>query len=170
MRALGLWIAMLVGTAAVAGEGMEWNTDRMGADYDNFDMRAADPAQCQQACASDTRCQAWTYVRPNTIQGPRPRCWRKSAVPSPRGSDCCVSGVIGAELEWNTDRMGADYTNFDLPTAEPKLCQSACTSDGRCRAWTYVHPNTIQGPNPRCWLKTGVPAATSSNCCVSGVK
>src|SRR5213078_4298500 len=27
----------------------------------------------------------------------------------------------------------------------------------------------VQGPNPRCWLKTSVPAPHYSDCCISGV-
>jgi hypothetical protein len=75
------------------GRGMEWNVDRMGSDFRNFDLPEADPRLCQEECAADPNCKAWTYVKPNTIQGPRPRCWLKHSVPPPRESDCCVSGV-----------------------------------------------------------------------------
>lgn len=73
-------------------------------------------------------------------------------------------------MEWNTDRPGSDFSNFDLPAANPKLCQDACAANPKCKAWTYVKPNTVQGPRPRCWLKYAVPQARSNNCCVSGVK
>lgn len=73
--------------------GMEWNVDRMGLDYRNFDLPRADPGLCEEECAADPKCKAWTYVKPNTTQGPRPRCWLKHSVPAPRESDCCVSGV-----------------------------------------------------------------------------
>jgi hypothetical protein len=98
---------------------MEEDTDRPGSDYDNFDLRADDPALCRQACERDSRCRAWTYVQPNTIQGPNPRCWLKDAVPPPQRSRSCVSGVVTgadtdhgrpdhsprvrAEGEWQTD-------------------------------------------------------------------
>ena len=72
--------------------GMEWNTDRGGLDYNVFDLPTPDPALCQDACARDPRCMAWTYVQPNTFQGPRPRCWLKQAIPSPSGNPSCVSG------------------------------------------------------------------------------
>ena len=144
----------------------------MGSDFNGFEMRDADPVLCQQACESDARCRAWTYVHPDTIQGPVPRCWLKSAVPAPRASNCCVSGVVKARrgMEWDTDRMGQDYDSLELPSADPALCRQACDDDARCRSWTYVHPNSIQGPAPLCWLKGGVPAPVSRNCCVSGVK
>jgi hypothetical protein len=73
-------------------------------------------------------------------------------------------------MEWDTDRPGLDYDSFDLPQADPQLCQDACSDDERCKAWTYVKPDTTQGPNPRCWLKFEVPQPVKSDCCVSGVK
>jgi hypothetical protein len=73
-------------------------------------------------------------------------------------------------VEWSFDRPGQDYQNFVLRWADPTACRDACLADSRCKAWTYVHPNTIQGPQPRCWLKHGIPQATANNCCVSGVK
>ena len=80
-----------------------------------------------------------------------------------------ASGLLPG-MEPDTDRPGMDYTSFDLPYADPKLCMEACNRDPRCRAWTYVKPNTIQGPRPRCWLKHSVPPPKPHYCCVSGVK
>jgi hypothetical protein len=65
--------------------------------------------------------------------------------------------TVSRGMEYNIDRMGQDYQNFDLPKADPRICQERCAADPRCRAWTYVRPNTIQGPRPRCWLKHSVP-------------
>jgi hypothetical protein len=72
---------------------MEWGMDRPGQDYFNFVPRSADPGECQRKCVNDRRCKAWTYVQPNTIQGPQPRCWLKYGVPRQRQDPCCVSGV-----------------------------------------------------------------------------
>lgn len=71
--------------------------------------------------------------------------------------------------EYNTDRPGSDFHSFNLHSADPGLCESACNGDSRCRAWTYVRPG-VQGHTARCWLKHAVPAARPSDCCVSGVK
>lgn len=75
----------------------------------------------------------------------------------------------GSGLEMNTNRPGQDYRNFDLSAPDPKACQTACLEDMKCRAYTYIKPG-IQGPNARCWLKSGIPPAESAPCCVSGVK
>lgn len=71
--------------------------------------------------------------------------------------------------ESGIDRPGGDYKNFDL---EPSIggfgpCKSACESDGRCKAWTFVKSG-VQGPKARCWLKDSRPNQVHSNCCVSG--
>ena len=72
-------------------------------------------------------------------------------------------------LEWNTNRPGLDYKNFELTEARPELCQQACADDPNCKAFTYVKPG-VQGPRARCWLKSAVPEAGPGDCCVSGVK
>lgn len=76
------------------------------------------------------------------------------------------SPAVGLENE--TDRPGMDYQSFDIVSPDPKVCQAACATDPRCRAFTYVKPG-VQGRSARCWLKSGVPAAVRNNCCVSGV-
>ncbi len=74
-------------------------------------------------------------------------------------------------VENGVDRPGGDYKNFEM---EPTIagfapCQSACTQDPSCRAWTYVIAG-LQGPKPHCWLKNAVPPAHKDKCCVSGVR
>lgn len=66
--------------------------DRPGSDYFSFILRAPRDSMCAWRCMQDSRCRAWTYVRPG-IQGPRARCWLKNAVPAPVRNTCCVSGV-----------------------------------------------------------------------------
>jgi hypothetical protein len=63
-----------------------------GADYSNFSAATAEPKLCQDACRSDTKCAAWTYVQPG-IQGAAPRCWLKSRVPPASKNTCCSSGI-----------------------------------------------------------------------------
>ena len=79
--------------AANASDGMEQNTDRPWNDFRHFVPTSADPALCQKACEEDADCKAWTYVKPNTVQGPQPNCYLKSPAPQARHDACCVSGV-----------------------------------------------------------------------------
>lgn len=71
---------------------MEQGVDRPGGDYHGFPLTQAKPDLCRQACRSDTRCRAWTYVKPG-IKAPQAACYLKNAVPPPRKDACCVSGV-----------------------------------------------------------------------------
>lgn len=72
-------------------------------------------------------------------------------------------------VDSNVDRAGMNYRDFDLSEARPELCQKECDSDAECKAYTYVKPGT-QGPQARCWLKSDVPNAVASECCISGLK
>jgi PAN domain len=64
---------------------------------------------------------------------------------------------------------GADYFNFPTESADPALCQKACSLDANCAAWTFVRPGA-QGLQARCWLKNRVPQQAASRCCISGIK
>jgi hypothetical protein len=76
---------------------------------------------------------------------------------------------LGLSIEPGIDRPGSDFQAFDLDVSDPTLCQSACVAASGCLAWTYVAPFTVQGPRPRCWLKSSVPAPEPNACCTSGV-
>lgn len=88
--------------------------------------------------------------RPNTIM-PQPGCQPSNPT-----------------FEYGIDRIGSNFRDFDLNGACPELCANACKEDSRCRAWTYVRPNTIQGGNPRCFLKSAIPPASPNSATVSG--
>lgn len=71
---------------------VEPNTDRPGLDYYSFALRTPDAELCLQTCDGDSRCMAWTYVKPG-ITGPRAECRLKYDVPRAYNSNCCVSGL-----------------------------------------------------------------------------
>lgn len=73
---------------------IEYSIDRTGGDYRSIDV-AADPtgATCKTACEGDTRCRAFTYVRPGYLT-PAPRCYLKDRITRPRHKPCCISGVV----------------------------------------------------------------------------
>jgi len=77
---------------ASANMTVELDVDRPGKDYKNFDLSAANPNLCREACEKDPKCQAFTYVKPG-VQGPKARCWLKHSVPPAKKNSCCVSGV-----------------------------------------------------------------------------
>lgn len=184
LRLLAMALVLCALAPVASAQPVEPNIDRRGGDYASVTLPASSTAsQCQALCAADpTRCKAWTYVRAG-LQAANPRCWLKSTVPAPIASTCCTSGVmvvatppnvgpshVRPRIEENVDRRGGDYTSVTLPAGSTaNNCRSLCAADpNRCRAWTYVKAG-VQATNPRCWLKSTVPAAISSNCCTSGV-
>jgi hypothetical protein len=73
-------------------------------------------------------------------------------------------------FEYDIDRPGGDYRNFELTVANPELCSAACAQEGPCRAWTFVKPG-VQGALARCWLKSQVPSPVrNATFAISGVK
>jgi hypothetical protein len=73
---------------------LEFGIDRIGGDYRAFDL-PSDPsgAACNAACTGDSKCRAFTYVRPGYI-GPTARCYLKEKITRPRHKPCCISGVV----------------------------------------------------------------------------
>ncbi|MBA4417378.1 MAG: apple domain-containing protein [Syntrophus sp. (in: bacteria)] len=155
---------------------VEYNTDRWGSDYNNFELQTPDPQLCRQACEADERCRAYSYVKPG-VQLSNAVCYLKSTAPRPSKNSCCVSGEKTESqriesmmtTEYNTDRWGSDYNRFEQETPDPQLCRQACEADARCEAYTYVKPG-IQASNAVCYLKNPAPGPTQNPCCVSGVK
>ena len=76
------------------GGPVEYSIDRYGGDYRNLEL-PSDPtgAACKAACEADSKCRAWTYLRPG-YAGPTARCFLKSQVKPPRRRPCCISGVV----------------------------------------------------------------------------
>jgi hypothetical protein len=177
---------------------MEQNINRAGDDYKDLDLNAPNPALCAQACANESKCKAWTYVKPG-VQADNAKCWLKDRVPPRSPDENCVSGLKGKAgsvtpttgtavpavaatpkpsasastsqyaMEQGIDRIGDDYRDFDLTTPNPALCAQACMNEARCRAWTYVKPG-VAGDKAHCWVKNRVPPPTPDANCVSGVK
>ena len=142
MRALHLALAFLMlACSSVFAQGLtfENNVNRAGSDYRSFDLPQASPQMCSNACAGESACQAYTYVKPG-VQGPNAKCWLKSSVPAASANDCCVSGVKAAvappagsvTVEDGVNRPGGDYRSFDLSQAIPDLCRAACAGDSVC--------------------------------------
>jgi hypothetical protein len=70
----------------------DFNTNRPGADYARVPTSNTDALGCRDRCDRDSRCAAWTWVRPGH-QGQSAVCWLKSGVRGRTWSTCCISGV-----------------------------------------------------------------------------
>jgi hypothetical protein len=107
------------------------------------------------------------------ICGPRPVATGPvvaEQTPGPQPKPDAILNQRAASLaEPGFNRAGQDYRSFFMAKADASLCEDSCRSEANCKAWTYVKPG-VQGPQAKCWLKSGVPPLTSNNCCVSGLK
>ena len=72
--------------------------DRPGADYETFEQTGDYQSHvlCRDACESQPRCRAYTYVKPGG-EGAKAQCRLKSPVPAPVESSCCISAVKGGK-------------------------------------------------------------------------
>jgi hypothetical protein len=145
-------------------------TNLPGRDYASFDAPSA--AVCRSTCGGESRCQAYTWVKPG-IQGPSGRCWLKASLPAIVKDACCDSAprkFISArdlQAENAVNRPGSDFKNFN--TDNWATCRNACAGEEICASWTYVRPG-VQGPTGRCWLKNIVARPVPDKNCISGVK
>lgn len=165
--ALALCLLAFAAPAARAQASFEPETDRPGGDFARL-LNIPSANACQQACARNNRCAAWTYAA-----GPRD-CWLKQSQQRPVYKANNVSGVIsaraggrgpvtpGAKFEPETDRPSGDFARL-LNIANAGACQQACVQNNRCRSWTYAQ-------TPRdCWLKETRPSPVYKANNVSGV-
>lgn len=165
---LGLAAGLAVPAHAVDGVNLP------GRDYRNFPAPSA--ITCRHSCGGESRCQAYTWVKPG-IQGPTGMCWLKSSEPPIVRDPCCDSAPRrfieprDMGLEDKVNRPGSDYKNFETigGTRDWEQCRQACQDEAICASWTYVRRG-VQGPKGRCWLKNVVAAPTVDPNTVSGVK
>jgi hypothetical protein len=145
-------------------------TDLPGHDYADFAAPSA--FVCRTTCGGESRCQAYTWVKPG-IQGRSGHCWLKHTLPNIVKNACCDSGprnfITKRDLraEDKIDRPGSDFKNFK--TDSWKTCEAACAENGTCASWTYARAG-VQGPSGHCWLKNRVARPVPNANMVSGVK
>jgi hypothetical protein len=134
---------------------LEVGMDRPGMDYTYLWLPTA--AACQAQCRGDGRCHAFAWAP----WGNTGYCTLKDGVPDLVPAAGWTSGVAPV-MEIGVNRNGMDYHMFIPPEPRADLCAAACARDSLCHAWTYVQ-------NGGCWMKNGVPAASSCSSCTSGV-
>jgi PAN domain len=160
---LGSIVLMIFSWSAFAREGV----NMPGRDYDHFDAPSA--VVCRNTCGGESRCQAYTWVKPG-LQGPSGVCWLKDSAPKMVNDACCNSDLHPSGVQRTEDRIdrpGSDFENFN--TSGWEECETACTQNKSCASWTYVRPG-VQGPSGRCWLKNRVARPVANSNMISGVK
>jgi hypothetical protein len=149
--------------ADVADATYDENVDRPGGDYRQFDLTEANPRLCQKSCLDETRCRAWSYRKPEGRTNGKPHCALKDRAPATSNDRLNVTGVVSRwqylepTYDESVERPGSNYREFDLPSADPKLCQKTCLDEARCRAWSYRKPEGMTNRKPHCAVKDHVP-------------
>jgi len=72
---------------------VEKNTDRYGSDYRRIEMTKPQANVCRKTCQSDTRCKAYTFVKPGVHHPTKAICYLKHSVPPKTTNNCCESGM-----------------------------------------------------------------------------
>jgi len=141
---------------------VEYGYDQPGGDYRN--LRVRDLEECQDACAAEGRCQAFTY---NTEDR---KCYLKDSERSlVRRSDTVTGkkrggghGSSGLSERNGYNLEGGDYTRVRLDSLDQ--CQDACSRDRQCAAYTWLTGDRM------CYLKDRVTNYTPRRDAVSGEK
>jgi hypothetical protein len=144
----------------------EHGTNRRGNDYTSFPVLQA--GDCEQACARDRRCRAYTFDEQSG------RCFLKDRVPSASRSEVSTSGVKqDDESPGDGDRRdvpeerGIDYHGSDYTSAHVRdlgECQERCRRDDRCASYSFDIRAVV------CYLKDRVGDRRRDDDKVGGVK
>ena len=102
---------------------------------------------------------------------------RESVIPKDKASDPAdksqdikifmPKSTLRTTAMHGTNLFGMDYRHIKTGIWED--CPKACSSDDKCKSWTWVKPG-IKGPEGFCFLKNGVPEKSQNECCISGIK
>jgi hypothetical protein len=92
---------LVANACCVSGTIGEPDTNRPGGDYRNFNSvgtgvrsLAVSARQCRATCWKEAKCQAWTWVKPDTVEGTMGNCWLKDSIPAAEPNTCCISGTF----------------------------------------------------------------------------
>lgn len=132
-----------------------------GVDFPGNDISSYLPGYsletCGEACRVEQQCKAFTYNTQRNL------CILKSAASAPTKHKDAVSGTIGNSstqlktvelpstdmiLQYSRDLKGGDFAN--RRPVSMQACQSYCSADDRCRAFSYVISKNW------CWLKSEI--------------
>lgn len=89
---LAIGTAFLCALSPAQAQDLEHGMNRPGTDYQHIELTVADPEACQSHCVADSRCRAFSYVKPSA-QGAVAVCHLKTGTPTPETDACCISGL-----------------------------------------------------------------------------
>jgi PAN domain len=127
---LTISLAMLLSAASQRASAQTVSSDILrdtiiqGADYDDFQIQGPQAGRaCQEACARDPRCKAWTYIK--TVG----QCRLKHQLGQKVKNGCCVAGyksVVEPPVgngQYARQQFCADYANVATAAQDNNLQQ-----------------------------------------------
>jgi uncharacterized caspase-like protein len=76
--------------------------------------------------------------------------------------------ALARTYEPNINREGVTISDFNLSSADPRLCQTFCIKNSQCTAWVYRAPEGRTDNRPHCWLRNKVTRSRGDNVTISG--
>ena len=161
--ACSCWRTLLSLAFACAPALAQTNFDRPGGDYLSAPVTSGDPADCALICERDRRCRSWSFSYPTDIDQRRGVLAQEHGAAAGPGQLLRLrrarrrrGRAANGAVETSIDRLGGDYSNFELKDGEgDEACKAACTADNKCRAWTYARPG-YAGKEAHCFLKKDI--------------
>lgn len=150
--------------------------DRPGGDLPGSPVLGTASADaCMTLCAAadtgTTPCVAYAYVAATSTAAAQ--CWLKSSVPAPVGASAAITSGVERGRLTNINIAGGDYSDFDVSNNSTDglvACQTSCSTDLECRAYTYTTPGHAGRSNAHCWLKAFVQEPSADVGVTSGVR
>jgi len=115
--------------------------DLFGNDIAGLDVQ--NPDQCASACASNSNCLAWTFVRAG-LKGPSARCFLKNPVPTPSMTGICASNYDCISGLKRTDAWCGDKPQGDVLSCDAGAACLPRTSRSCSGWWIFRNCTTIQ--------------------------
>ncbi|MCG5051400.1 MAG: trypsin-like serine protease [Myxococcales bacterium] len=140
--------------------GLAAQIERTGPSYKSIPLTSPDPYRCRSECDVDARCRAYNYFPGGFLySGSPPTCQLKSAAGNVTWRNSVFSGAKRG-LSYGVDRPGNTYSTVSEASMTAEQCQTACSKDSMCKAFTFWPANWTKRQWSRCELKSTESAAT----------
>ncbi|MEM5515470.1 PAN domain-containing protein [Henriciella sp. AS95] len=97
--------------ASANAQTVEFNSDRLGKDFDRVTLHVDDYKLCQRICSDTEQCKAWTYTPAGFNQYETPQCWLKDGISRGFERESAVSGTF-------PDRVAPDEEVGERPPSD----------------------------------------------------
>lgn len=112
-----------LGLSVAGAQTVEFNSDRLGKDFDRVTLHVHDYQLCQRICSDTEQCKAWTYTPAGFNQYETPQCWLKDGISRAFNRKDAISGTFPDRVVSGDDVE--DQPPSDAAVAAWKECKDA---------------------------------------------